>query len=554
MIKVKVNGNVYEYPRGTTPLQIAKDLNIKTYVANVNNTLRELTYQLYDDATIEFFDLDNYDAARVYETSLRFLILMAINELYPQARVTFKQSVSRSISCHIEGIDRKVDAQFLTELDNKMQEIIKKDLPITRKKISIEEAYKLYEEKGYYDKVEVLKYREEDTVNVYTVNGYTNYMFGYMVPSTGYLTKYQLLLYHPDFVVQYPRAEEKGDIPPFEDSTSFGRMLKESQQWARLIECDRIPLLNKYIESNRVMDLVNMCESKHNNMLSELGQIIKDNIDNIKIIAIAGPSSSGKTTFSHRLRIELLSRGIKPVKISIDDYYLDRNQAPKDEYGNPDLEHIEALDLELFNQHLLALIQGEEVQLPHFDFKIGKRVPGEKIRIDEHSPIIIEGIHALNHRLTSSIPKYQKFKIYISPLWQINIDNHNPINATDIRMLRRMVRDYKYRNTPPQKTIGMWSSVRKGEFRWIYPFQEEADYIFNSELTYELGVLKKYALPALEKVTRDDPYFITANRLVKFLKYIKDIDDRYVPANSLLREFIGDSSFYLEQKETKIDE
>jgi len=215
MIKVKVNGNVYEYPRGTTPLQIAKDLNIKTYVANVNNTLRELTYQLYDDATIEFFDLDNYDAARVYETSLRFLILMAINELYPQARVTFKQSVSRSISCHIEGIDRKVDAQFLTELDNKMQEIIKKDLPITRKKISIEEAYKLYEEKGYYDKVEVLKYREEDTVNVYTVNGYTNYMFGYMVPSTGYLTKYQLLLYHPDFVVQYPRAEEKGDIPPF---------------------------------------------------------------------------------------------------------------------------------------------------------------------------------------------------------------------------------------------------------------------------------------------------------------------------------------------------
>ena len=242
-----------------------------------------------------------------------------------------------------------------------------------------------------------------------------------------------------------------------------------------------------------------MCESKHNNMLSELGQIIKDNIDNIKIIAIAGPSSSGKTTFSHRLRIELLSRGIKPVKISIDDYYLDRNQAPKDEYGNPDLEHIEALDLELFNQHLLALIQGEEVQLPHFDFKIGKRVPGEKIRIDEHSPIIIEGIHALNHRLTSSIPKYQKFKIYISPLWQINIDNHNPINATDIRMLRRMVRDYKYRNTTPQKTIGMWSSVRKGEFRWIYPFQEEADYIFNSELTYELGVLKKYAFTSIRK-------------------------------------------------------
>lgn len=547
MIKIKVNGNVYEYPRGTTVLQIANDLKVHTYVANVNNTLRELTYPLTKDSTIEFFDLDNYDAARVYETSLRYLIIMAIEDMYPKAKVIFKQSVSRSITCHIEGIDRKIDAQFLAELDQKIQELIKLDLPITRKKISIDEAYKLYEEKGYVDKVEVLKYREEDTVNVYSVNGYTNYMFGYMVPSTGYIDKYRLLLYHPDFVIQYPRAEVKGEIPEFEDSTSFGRMLKESQQWASLIECDRIPLLNKYVESNRVVDLVNMCETKHNNMLTELGQMIKDNIDNIKIIAIAGPSSSGKTTFSHRLRIELLSRGIKPVKISIDDYYLNRDQAPKDEDGNPDLEHIEALDLELFNEHLLALIQGQEVQLPRFDFQLGKRVPGEKIKIDEHSPIIIEGIHALNHRLTSSIPKYQKFKIYISPLWQINIDNHNPINATDIRMLRRMVRDHKYRNTPPQGTIAMWSSVRKGEFKWIYPFQEEADYIFNSELTYELGVLKKYALPALAKVTRDDPYFITANRLVKFLKYIKDINDRYVPANSLLREFIGESNFYMDQ-------
>lgn len=551
MYNVKVNGEVYAYPKGSTVLDVANDLKVKAYVANVNNTLRELTYQLTQDSQIEFLDLDNYDAARVYEASLRFLIIMAIEELYPEAKVSFKQSVSRSISCHVEGIEDKLDSDFLNKLDKRMKELIKADLKISRKRMTIEEAEKLYGKKGYLDKIEILKYREEKEVNVYSVNGYTNYMFGYMVPSTGYLGKYILRLYHPDFIVQFPRAEAQGEIPEFEDSTSFGRMLKESQRWSKLINCNRIPLLNKYVESDRIIDLVNMCETKHNNMLTELGLQIQKDIENIRVIAIAGPSSSGKTTFSHRLRIELMSMGINPVKISIDDYYLNRDQAPKHPDGTPDLEHIEALDLELFNKHLLALIQGEEVQMPKFDFQLGKRVPGEKIRIDEKSPIIIEGIHALNQRLTSSIPKYQKYKIYISPLWQLNIDNHNPINATDIRMLRRIVRDHKYRNTPPQDTLAMWRSVRQGEFRWIYPFQEEADYIFNSELTYELGILKKYALPALAKIGRDDPYFIAANRLVKFLKYIKDIDDRYVPANSLLREFIGDSSFYLDQKEIK---
>ena len=301
--------------------------------------------------------------------------------------------------------------------------------------------------------------------------------------------------------------------------------------------------MNSHVSEETVVDFVNMCETKHNNMLAELGQIIEKDIDNIRLIAIAGPSSSGKTTFSNRLRIELMSRGINPLRISIDDYYLPKNQAPLDENGNPDLEHIEALDIDLFNEHMLKLIQGEEITLPSFNFKTGIREDGLKCKVDSKTPIIIEGIHALNDILTSSIPKHQKFKIYISPQIQINVDNHNPISLTDIRLLRRIVRDKKSRNTSAEKTLEMWSSVRRGEFNWIYPNQEGANYIFNSELTYELCVMKKYALPALQAINNDHPYFIMANRLIKFLKHFKDIDDKFVPCNSLLREFLGNGDF-----------
>jgi uridine kinase len=449
--------------------------------------------------------------------------------------------VSRSLACHVEGIKEKVDAKFIETLEAEMRAIVAADYHIERKKLSREEANKIYSAKGYHDKNEIIKYRTEDTVNVYQCQDYINYMFGYMVPSTGYLERFKLHLYHPSFIVRYPRAELGGKIPPFEDSPSFGRMLRQAREWSALCEADTIAHLNNHVENKTVVDLVQMCEMKHNNMLAELGLKIKEEIGDIRLIAIAGPSCAGKTTFSKRLRIELMTRGIRPVQISIDDYYLNREQAPLDAHGNPDLEHIEALDIDLFNRHLLALVQGEEVEIPHFDFRLGKRVPGYKLQIDEKTPIIIEGIHALNERLTAAIPKHQKFKIYISPTAQINIDNHNPIIASEIRMLRRIVRDAKFRKTPPSETFSMWASVRRGEFTWIYPYQEEADYIFNSELTYELGVMKKYALPVLESIDRNNEFFIPANRLVKFLKYFKDIDDGFVPCNSLLREFIGGS-------------
>ncbi|MCK9470762.1 MAG: nucleoside kinase [Bacilli bacterium] len=544
MFSVKVNNQVLEFEDKVTLKDLAKSLDVKCYVATVNNRLRELDYYLNYNCEVEFLDLTSYDATKVYETSMRYLVIMALERINPKYKVKFTQSVSRSTAIEVNGEDDvSIDEAFIKRLKEEMDSIIALDLPIKRKRLSIDEAIKLYEKEGYLDKIEVLKYREEDYVNTYVCEEYVNYMFGYMVPSTGYLKDYNLKLYYPYILLQLPRAEETGEIPAFEDSPSFGRMQKEARDWSTMVGADSIANLNKQIEGNGAYELVNMCETKHNNMLSELGIRIKNDIDNIRIIAIAGPSSSGKTTFSNRLRIELMTRGIKPVKISMDDYYLNRDFAPKDEFGEPDLEHINALDVELFNKHLLALVRGEEVQLPKFDFKIGKRVDGKKIRIPKNTPIIIEGIHALNEELTSLIPKHQKFKIYISPTAQINIDNHNPISATDIRMLRRMVRDWQFRKTRPSDTLGMWPSVRRGEFRWIYPFQEQADYIFNTELSYELGVIKKYALPILEAIDRNNEYFIQANRLVKFLKYFKDIDDSLVPCNSLLREFIGNSCF-----------
>lgn len=540
--KVIIKEEIYNFNEKITLKKLAKDLGYEAYLAKVNNRLRELDYYINYDCEVQFLDLTDAESVRAYETTLRFLTIMALEKLYPDAKIKFTQGVSRTTAAAVTGVT--VDSAFLKKLDSTMRELIDRDADIVRFKLSKEEAIQLYLKQGYNDKIEALKYRPEDTVNIYRCEDYYNYLYGYMLPSMGYLNNYNLIQYHPDFLIAYPRSEINGEIPVFEDSPSFGRMVREAQKWSINCESDDIVKLNSHATQESVIDLVNMCEAKHNNMLAELGLIIKENIENIRLIAIAGPSSSGKTTFSHRLRIELMTRGIRPLKISIDDYYLPKDQAPKDKNGDPDLEHIGSLDIELFNQHLISLINGEEIQLPRFNFKLGQRVFGKKIKITNNQPIIIEGIHALNEKLTTSIPKHQKFKIYISPLSQINIDDHSQINATEIRQLRRIVRDAKYRKTEPSITFGMWSSVRRGEFKWIYPFQEEADYIYNSELTYELGVMRKYALPVLEAIDRNDEYFVDANRIVKFLKLIKEIDEKYVPCNSLLREFIGDSCFY----------
>lgn len=545
MFTVKIGEQTLTLEQKTPILELIPIENQKKYIAaKVNNRLRELNYEVYYDCEIELLDLTNSDAVKVYETSLRYLLAMAFRRVYPQYSVRFSYNVSRSIFIQFLNFSGSIDNSIIQNLKKEIESLVEKDISFNRVTMSKEEALEIYKKEGYSDKIDVLKYRPEKIVHLYECDGYLNYMYGYMVPSTGYLKYYVLRQYNPGLILQYPRAELGGLIPAFEEAPTFGKALKKAHQWAIICDAETVAKMNSHVSEETVVDFVNMCETKHNNMLAELGQIIEKDIDNIRLIAIAGPSSSGKTTFSNRLRIELMSRGINPLRISIDDYYLPKNQAPLDENGNPDLEHIEALDIDLFNEHMLKLIQGEEITLPSFNFKTGIREDGLKCKVDSKTPIIIEGIHALNDILTSSIPKHQKFKIYISPQIQINVDNHNPISLTDIRLLRRIVRDKKSRNTSAEKTLEMWSSVRRGEFNWIYPNQEGANYIFNSELTYELCVMKKYALPALQAINNDHPYFIMANRLIKFLKHFKDIDDKFVPCNSLLREFIGGSCFY----------
>lgn len=515
-----------------------------SYVAaTVNNRIRELTYVLKEPSDVKLLDFKDTQAVKIYETSLRYLVAMATHRLYPQLDIRFSYNISRSIFCQILTPGFHTDLKFVDSIQAEMQRLIKADLPIERKLVTREEAAEIYKANHYDDKIDILKYRPDDKVHLYSCDGYVNYLYGYMVPSTGFLTHYKMKLFAPGFIIQYPRAECGGIIPEFEEDRTFGRTLKESYQWAVKVGTETVSKINEYVLKNGSVDFINMCESNHNNMLAELGKKIQQDIDSIRLICIAGPSSSGKTTFANRLRIELLSLGIRPIRISIDDYYKPKSEIPLDEDGEVDLECLQALDTELFNSDMLRLINGEEVQLPRFDFKLGKRVPGRILKVDQNQPIIIEGIHALNDELTPDITKHQKFKIYIAPQAQICLDNHNPLSLTDLRLLRRIVRDNKFRKSSAEETISMWPSVRRGEFKWIYKNQEGADYVFNSLLPYELCVMKKHALPILTKIPNDSPYYIKANRLIKFLKYFVDIDDEVVPNNSLMREFIGGSCF-----------
>ena len=510
--------------------------------ARVNNRLRELTYELAADSNVEFLTVKDTDAMRIYEASLRYVVAMAFARVNPDLEIRFAYNVSRSVFIQILNPGVFVNPTLVNKVKAEMDKIIEADFPLVRKTYSKEEAVDVYKKYRLFDKLDALEYRPEKTIHLYECDGYCNYMFSRMVPSTGYLKEFSIFYYSPGMILQYPRAEVGGEIPQFEDAPTFGRTLKESHEWAKIAGADTVVGINHHIERDGIIDFIQLCEARHNRMLAELGaRIVSDS--NIRLICIAGPSSSGKTTFANRLRVELLSRGLKPIRISLDDYYLPKSQAPLDEDGKPDLESIEALDIELFNQNMLDLINGEEVQLPCFDFKLGQRVPGRKLKVALDEPIIIEGIHALNDRMTTLIPRHQKFKIFIAPQAQINLDNTNPVSITDLRLLRRLVRDFKFRNASAEETISMWPSVRRGEFKWIYDTQEGADYVYNSMLSYELCVMKKYALPLLQNVDTESEYFPVAERLIRMLKYFVDMPDEWVPCNSLMREFIGGSCY-----------
>ena len=542
-IKVVFNNKEKIYDAPITVLDVVgKDRNI--ICAYVNGRVRELTYTIDKDSEIIPLTCKDRDAKPIYESSLRFLVAMAMHNIHPHYEIRFAYNVSRSIFLQILNPGTSASGIMIKELVAEMNRLVSLDLPLERKIVSKEEAARIFTEDGYQDKVDILKYRPEKTAHIYTCGNYRNYMYNRMVPSTGYINRWIIKYYHPGIIIQYPRPDFNGEIPPFEDAPTFGKTLKRAHQWALATGCNTIVGINERIEHDGDVEFITLCEQRHNRQLCELGQMIEDEKESIRLICIAGPSSSGKTTFANRLRIELLSRGIKPIRISMDDYYLPRGQAPLDEDGKPDLESADALDIDLFNANLADLVAGLEVECPRYDFKAGCRAKeGRKLIVPQDQPIIIEGIHALNERLTASIPAHQKFKIFIAPQSQVNIDNHNPMSLTDLRLLRRIVRDHQFRNASAISTLEMWPSVRKGEFRWIYPSQEGANYVFNSFSSYELSVMKKYAMPLLEEIDTESEYFPVAERLIRMLKFFDDLSDQWVPCNSIIREFIGGSCY-----------
>ncbi|MBO8427807.1 MAG: hypothetical protein IAC58_04570 [Firmicutes bacterium] len=511
--------------------------------ARVNNLTRDLNYEIDHDAKIDFLKLTDHGAMQVYETSIRYLFSMAAYLLYPTLKFKMTYSINRSIFVQILNKNKTININMVNSIEDKMHELVNKDLPFERLIIDKEKAYDIYKQYGMDDRAKILKYRPEKIVHFYRCDNYYNYMYGRMVPSTGYLNDFDLRIYNPGLLISYPRSELNGQIPKYKDEQTFSSSLIDTQNWNNVVSLDDVNKINYSIKNKEAVETINLCENRHNRMLCELGQRIEDRINSIRLICIAGPSSSGKTTFSDRLVMELESRGIKPVRISIDDYYKNREDVPLGEDGTPDYEAIEALDVEQFNKDVIDLLNGKVVTLRIFDFKTNTIKKGRTLKIGEHDPLVIEGIHALNEKMTNLIPKYYKFKIYISPQAQINIDRENPISITDIRLLRRIVRDYKYRNASAIETFSMWPNVRKGEFKWIYDTQEDADYVFDSFLNYELCVLKKYALPLLTNIEQDNQYFPDAERLLRLLKYFKDVEDKWVPCNSLLREFIGGSCY-----------
>jgi len=540
--KVKINNKEFSFEKKVKLVDLTEG-NEDYICAKVNNQVRELNYEVYYDANVTFLTLKNSCAIGTYRRSVVFLFLMAAHLVYPKYRFKISYSFSRCLYAQEISNHEPMSEEMTEAIENKMQELVKEDFPFVKMIVPNDDAKKIYEGYKLTDKIEILQYRPEKTVHFYNCNGYLNYMFGRMVPSTGYLKLFKLRTYSPGILISYPRAEYDGQIPPYKEETVFSNALFNSYEWSNKVHLSSVAEINTQITTPTANNLINICEDKHYRMLVELGNIIENKIDSVRLICIAGPSSSGKTTFANRLVDELKSRGINPIRISLDDYYLDKDLVPLDENGEKDFETIDSLDKKLFMQNMLDLLNGKKVDLPKFNFKKNERVVGRSIQIGPKDPIIVEGIHALNEQMTSLIPKHNKFKIFISPQVQINLDNENPISMSDVRLLRRIVRDNQFRSSSAEETLSMWRSVRKGEFKWIYSTQEDANYVFDSFLNYELCVMKRYALPLLKSISKDSKYFPDAERLIRLLKYYKDIDPKFVPCNSLLHEFIGGSSY-----------
>ncbi len=506
-----------------------------------NNEYVDLGKEVSEDGTISLINIGSKEGAKIYRRTLIYILSMAFEKVFPNEKISVDYQLTNSMYCQIEGID--VTEEMLQELTEEMKKIINSNSEIKKIVLTRDEARELYKNVNSSKGRLQLDLENNNEINMYFCGEYYNYCYGMIAHNTGITNVFEIMKYGTGFLIRYPNSKNPIELPKFIETKKLAWALEEYEDIHRILNVHKVYRLNKVVEDGKIREVIMIDEALHEKKIANIADDIASKRD-VKMVLIAGPSSSGKTTFAQRLGIQLRINGLKPVTISVDNYFVERVETPRDEKGNYDFECIEALDLKLFNSHLSKLLNGEEVEMPEFNFKLGiKEFKGKKLKLKEDEILVIEGIHCLNDRLTSSINKNQKYKIYISALTVLNMDRYNRISTTDTRLVRRIVRDNQFRSYDAKQTIKTWYSVNRGEEKNIFPFQEEANVIFNTSLIYELGVLKDVAIPLLEEIRKDEPEYAEARRIINMLRYFKSIPTEYVPTNSLLKEFIGGGAF-----------
>lgn len=539
---------VKAFPIGTSLEEIKNDLKIKltnpVYGALVNHKVKELSFSVVKSKRVEFIDYSHIDGRRLYVRSLIYLLYVAVRETFPQVKLKIMNGISQGYYCELIGMERAITESDIFELKNEMKQWVQRDLPFEKKGLLTHDAVEELVKQGLEEKAKLFEQQGLLFSFLYFLNGYPNYFYGHHLPSTGYLTSFDIVPYFDGILLQVPKPGNFDELNEVVYQEKLFEIFKEHKRRVELLDVPNLGMLNEYTANGKSGDIIKISEALHEKKIAEIANMIDERRDHVKVVLLAGPSASGKTTMSKRLAVQLAVNGIVPHMISLDDYFVDREKTPLDEQGNYDFERLEAIDVDFFNEQLLQLFNGEEIELPKFNFILGKREPsGKKLRLGGGHLLIVEGIHGMNPGLMPQIKNGRTFKIFLSALTQISIDDHNHISTTDNRLIRRMIRDAKYRGYSATETIKRWPSVRSGEEKNIFPYQENADIMFNSALIYELAVLKKYVEPLLKAVPEINPEFCEANRLLKFFSYFQHIDDAEIPPTSLIREFLGGSSF-----------
>ena len=548
-VKVKILGKTKEYPYGISYGEIVEEYQESSRYPIVlvmkDGKLCELHKKLKRGGVLEFVTTGDEIGHKTYKRSASLLLLKAVYHVAGRKNIkniVLHYSVASGYYYTIDG-NVEITEEFLAQVKAYMRELVERKIPILKRSVGTSEAIEIFHEHGMYDKEKLFRFRRGSRVNIYSLDGFEDYFYGFMVNHTGYLKYFELYPYDTGMVLQLPERSNPQEVPPFVPKPKIFQIQKESERWGEMMQADTVGALNEQIVSKGASQLLLVAEALQESKISQIARTIAENKDK-KFIMIAGPSSSGKTTFSHRLSIQLAAHGLRPHPIAVDNYFVNREDTPLDSEGNYNFECLEAIDVKQFNEDMTRLLQGEEVELPYFNFKTGQReYRGNFMKLGKEDVLVIEGIHCLNDKLSSSLPTESKFKIYISALTQLNIDEHNRIPTTDGRLIRRIVRDARTRGTSAKQTIAMWNSVRRGEEENIFPYQESADVMFNSALIYELAVLKLYAEPLLFSIGKDEPEYNEAKRLLKFLDYFLGVPSESIPSNSILREFVGGGCF-----------